>query len=589
MVSQGRGAAPAGGLTAAAMRIQRAAAKAKAKALSGGRPAAPEAGQNGQTALDVLDERLAGVARPRVAVLVDGAPGGVVREVRRRRPDAVVTKVSVKGGGQSELHARLAAFGPYDAILDRTRKPAVRGRRFKSVVHHLRPGGCYVAAGHLSQERTLDGAKRSRSLGAVIARLDEARTAPVPTSGRGRKEKAALARAVESVITPGGHLVVVSHAGALAKLTEDEADTVLELRGGPDRVLHTVPGAVFASRCTFESSTGQLHPPMHETYSAPALRLREYHQATVVPGQVLTKDNLLLPDTYRHNQRRRLVNGHTEEVGRRFALLEQDVDDAPLLEGDYFYLDNEVRGHFGHAMTEQLSRLWALPLARAQAPGLKAVMAINKGRKIQPFERELYGAAGLAPDELVLLRKPARVERLLAATPMFSMPQYVHPEIAQVWQQVGDTLAGRATLQPQHDRIFISRRIRKRACLNTPEVEELFVRHGFAVVYPEDYPMADQVAMFRRARVIAGFAGSGLFNICLAREKKQVIMLEHSGYTATNEYLMASVLGHDLVAVVSDFVRTEEDDLHGVTRFQSSFRVDFDREGRYLTHVLEGL
>jgi hypothetical protein len=36
-------------------------------------------------------------------------------------------------------------------------------------------------------------------------------------------------------------------------------------------------------------------------------------------------------------------------------------------------------------------------------------------------------------------------------------------------------------------------------------------------------------------------------------------------------------------------VRTEEDDLHGVTRFQSSFRVDFDREGRYLTHVLEGL
>ena len=586
MVSQGRGAAPAGGLTAAATRIQRVAAKARAKALSGrGRPAAPAPAQ---TALDVLDERLAGIAKPRIAVLVDGSPGGAVRAVRRRHPDAVVSKVSVKGG-QSALHARLAAFAPYDAILDRTSKPSVRGRRFKSAVYHLRPGGCYVAAGHLAQERTLDGAKRSKSLGAVLARLDADRAAPVPASGRGKKDKATMAHAVESVITPGGHLVVVSRARALAKLTEDEADLVLELRGGPDRVLHTVPAAELPSRCTFESSTGQRPAAMLETYRAPAARLREYHRAAVVPGQVLTKDNLLLPDTYRHNQRRRLVNGYTEEVGRRFAALTQDVDDAPLLEGDYFYLDNEVRGHFGHAMTEQLSRLWALPLARAQAPGLKAVMAINKGRKIQPFERELYAAAGLAPDELVLLRKPARVERLLAATPMFSMPQYVHPEVAQVWQQVGDTLAGRATLQPEHDRIFISRRIKKRACLNTPEVEEVFARHGFAVVYPEDYPMADQVAMFRRARVIAGFAGSGLFNICFAPEKKRVIMLEHNAYTATNEYLMASVLGHDLVAVVSDLERTEDDERQGVTRFQSSFRVDFDREGRYLTRVLEGL
>ena len=32
---------------------------------------------------------------------------------------------------------------------------------------------------------------------------------------------------------------------------------------------------------------------------------------------------------------------------------------GPSLEGTYFHLDNEIRGFFGHALTEQVSRLWA--------------------------------------------------------------------------------------------------------------------------------------------------------------------------------------------------------------------------------------
>jgi capsular polysaccharide biosynthesis protein len=172
---------------------------------------------------------------------------------------------------------------------------------------------------------------------------------------------------------------------------------------------------------------------------------------------------------------------------------------------------------------------------------------------------------------------------------MFSMPAYVHPEIEHTWRRLGDTLAARATLRPDMDRIFISRRIRKRACLNTPEVEEVFARHGFTVLYPEDYPMADQVAIFRRAKVIAGFAGSGLFNICFTTDPKQVVMLQHEAYSATNEYLFASVLGHELTSIVSELDRTEDDELGNASRFQSSFTVDFDREGQHLLRVLEAL
>ena len=158
-----------------------------------------------------------------------------------------------------------------------------------------------------------------------------------------------------------------------------------------------------------------------------------------------------------------------------------------------------------------------------------------------------------------------------------------------MWTRVGDALAARATLRPEDDRIFISRRIAKRACRNAAEVEELFVRHGFTLVYPEDLPLPDQVAMFRRADVIAGFAGSGLFNTCFVTEPTRVIQIGHEAYTANNEYLIASVLGHELVSVVTDLDRSEDDERRNVRRFQSSFTVDLAREGEFLRQVLASL
>jgi capsular polysaccharide biosynthesis protein len=524
----------------------------------------------------VVAERLAGLERPRVAVLVEGAGSGAVAAVRRRLPAAGVTRVDV-GQGMASVHARLSAAGPFDAVLDRTSRPGRRARLLKNAFWQLRPGGCYVAAEHAGAlDDVLERARRQHA------------AAPAPAAARKLQDLAALGAAIDSLSPVGDHLVLVNRTAALAKVPEKQADRVLALRGGADRVLHTVPDTAFASRCTFTSNRERpaWTPP---TLVAPPASLREYHDPVCLPGQVLTTGNLLLPETYRHNQRRRLVNRHTEELGRRFARVDDDLSSVPVIEGTCFYLDNENRGHFGHALTEQLAVLWALPLAREHAGPVRAVMGVNRRRELQPFELELFGAAGLAPDELVLLEGPARVERLLAATPMFSMPQYVHPGIAEVWKRTGDALAARATTDPRDDRIFIARRIAKRACRNAPEVEELFVRHGFTLVYPEDLTLPDQVAMFRRARVIAGFAGSGLFNACFSPEPTTVIQIGHEAYTANNEYLIASVLGHELVSVVSDIDRTEDEERRTVRRFQSSFTVDLDREGRFLREVLAGL
>ncbi|MDN5893832.1 MAG: glycosyltransferase family 61 protein [Nocardioides sp.] len=250
------------------------------------------------------------------------------------------------------------------------------------------------------------------------------------------------------------------------------------------------------------------------------------------------------------------------------------------LEGTWCHLDNELRGHFGHAMTEQLSRMWAWEQVKERFPEAKALVTLNKGRYIKPWEAELYEAAGIGRDDMVLLDHPARVEHLISPGPMFSNPNYVHPAIAKTWRKVGDSLAAGATRTEFSDRIFCSRTIEKRSCHNREEVEQLFADRGFEIVFPEEHSVADQVQMFRHADVVAGFAGSGLFQLALVGAPKHVVIVASDRYTARNEYLMASVLGHSI-----DQVTCRPDEPH----FQSDFTFDHMREGQWLAKVLEAL
>ena len=74
------------------------------------------------------------------------------------------------------------------------------------------------------------------------------------------------------------------------------------------------------------------------------------------------------------------------------------------------------------------------------------------------------------------------------------------------------------------ERLFVSRRRHgdlNRLCRDADQVESVFADHGFDIVYPEDYSLPDQAALFRTARVVAGFGGSGMFNLMHCQQLRQ--------------------------------------------------------------------
>jgi capsular polysaccharide biosynthesis protein len=527
---------------------------------------------------------------PVVAVL--GPPGGsdIAGIVSLARPRARVSLLDATAE-PSVLHATLAAAGPLDVVVDASGRGLGRADLFRRVFHHLRPGGSYLVW------NTGLGPREGGVLALVLG------LAQLRARGRGRprgveeEDEAALAEAVERTTIEGRHLVVTSRSRALAKLTEEETDLVLAARGpATGRVLHRLEPVRFASRCTVTdvpavdvaSSPRVYRRPGH--FDVPAMSLREYTDAVCLPGQVAVSGNLMLVDTFRHSRRVRMVNRCTHDVAPRFAEPAQSTDDLPALDGACFFLDSEFRGHYGHAMTEQLARLWAWPLAKQAEPGLRALVAVNKwGPQLRDFERALYAAAGIAPEDVLLVDGPVRVERLLTATPMFSQPDYAHPDLRDTYDTVSRALAEQAPERDYPRRIFCARRSNHRDCRNAEEVEDLFARHGFEVVFPERFTLPEQARMFREAEVIAGYSGSVMVSLCLTGGPKRVILVSSSSYSAKNEYLIGSVLGHHIDIVWCAAETPMPADRHLRRAFVSPFTMDTEREGRQLVEILASL
>lgn len=511
--------------------------------------------------LGELEQQLAARRDPVVAV-VAGRASVLDKAVAEVFPAARVSRIDNRADA-SAMHVTLAAGGPYDVLVDDVHARGNPVRRFRRLFGHVRAGGVLVVR---------VGDQRLRE---YLARL---RSDP----------EALLARSMGSVVLDQRHVLVENRLLYLAKLREHEMNMLIDVRGRTDdRVIDLLPPMEFRSRCRLRENDAHHNDRMLETYQVPEITLREYTDVTCLPGQVVTKGNLLLPDSFRHNQSARLRNLYTEGHSTLFARPKADGSGAETLAGPHYYLDSEFRGHFGHAMTEVMSRLWAWSAAKRAEPRLKALMTVNKGRLLGDFEIALFKAAGIDPDDLVLVPGPVRVERLVAATPMFSMPEYVHPRIQETWGRVGRALAAEGPTGDYPERIFCGRRRAKRPCRNTAEIESHFSRHRFAIVYPEDFSLAEQARMFRHAQVVAGYAGSALFTSALCDTPKHLVIICSETYTATNDYMIASVLGHEIDVVWCPSVAELPES--GPPRFNAEFFLDFDRDGGWLRRILESL
>jgi capsular polysaccharide biosynthesis protein len=289
--------------------------------------------------------------------------------------------------------------------------------------------------------------------------------------------------------------------------------------------------------------------PLPAVLHHPRLVTRHYRGPVMMSGRTLMwSGTTVLPDSFRWHLAEPLGNHFLDEPAGGFTRLKPRHTPRRSLDGDFYQLESAYPSHFGHVLTEVVSRMWGWDEAKRRIPGLKVLF--HPRPDFDPkVERAVFSAFGIADDDVVRVNGPVEVGSVVSATPMWhnAEPHYVHPGIAEVWARIGAGLAQHESAVATGPRIFVSRSDatanNARICRNLRDVERRFAARGFAIVYPEQHPLPDQARLFREARVVAGFGGSALFNVMHTRRLEALVVLNNSSYFARNEHLFASVKG----------------------------------------------
>lgn len=415
------------------------------------------------------------------------------------------------------------------AIVDlRTESPAGR-----VLLWSLRPRGVYVAApGTVGLAPSLRRAHRP---------------------GRpGREALRELRRATRLVEDRDGWLVARKRLPHLLQLTRDDVARALPARapGISVTTLDTLPAGRFAL------GRVRIHGPGPDAgFGAeihyPALAVHRYDGPVDLlgGGALVSAGGCVLPDSFRWYDARPLEHFRLVDVGSGFARVKRLSRPEQRLPGSYFFFDYSNAGHYGHLLTEAVPRLWGWDIAKQDDPSIKILLRARDhdvNRIMGRPDQELLEAYGIARDDIVWFHDTMRVESLVGAPAMWhnAQPFHAHPRLVETWDRIRAGLIGER--RGPHERVFVTRTAGGRPCRNTPAVERLFAAHGFTVVDPGELTRTEQALAFAGAEVVAGFGGTGMFNLAFAPHVRHVILLNHGAYQARNEHLFAAVRGAEL-------------------------------------------
>lgn len=511
-----------------------------------------------------------------------------IDDYTRLRPNVRMHKVE----GLGAVYSTLASAAPYDVLIeDSPNRKSQKREIFRQLFPYVRDGGLYIAEDlHASYIRKLmDDDKED--LWQLVSRLLMLKgsdgKAPAGATAFDRE----LAKAMGRVEFDGKLLAITSAGAKSLKLRHGEANGILQARYGDTwgRVLSRMEAMSIPSEALVTGNNPDVaRAKFPNPISVPELLVREYYDVVAAPGQVLLKDSMLLPDTFRLGLLGRLNSSALQPLNHYFAWA-PNVEAAPeRLAGQYYYLDLEYNRHFGHFMTEAIPRLYAWDEAKAKNSDLKLLIGSSQ---ILPYQFAILEAYGICKEDIRTFLAPVEVESLISPMPLFHNARYVHPKLWETFERLGRNL--NTGESPFGDRIFVSRRPGMwRECLNMEELEALFVRHGFSIIYPEDLSIQEQATAFANAKVAAGYIGSGLYSAMFSPQPIDIIGFVNTSYVATNEYFISTVRNHRMHNFWCDDIKGNRDKDSkgrrlGATNWDYEF--NFERDGARLEQVLNAL
>jgi hypothetical protein len=259
---------------------------------------------------------------------------------------------------------------------------------------------------------------------------------------------------------------------------------------------------------------------------------------TSVEGSLVTRDGQ--PIDFAQARRRTLrwgplVRGAlTEQLAEQVMVEpEREIDEEVIYLGWYF-------SHFGHFMSESLTRTWFL---EEVAPSIKVVFHKKEIITLSGTTGRILEAFGVPKERILFLDTPTLLRRVIVPEPIHELHWSVHERMPEQYRQIASKIVadGRPSEQP----VYLSRRLlpsQQRQIVGEFDLEEVLRENGFLIAYPETMAFEDQVRLVNQHTDIFTSAGSAAYNVLFARNGPRFHFLT-SGIPRQDYFLIPTVAG----------------------------------------------
>jgi capsular polysaccharide biosynthesis protein len=244
-----------------------------------------------------------------------------------------------------------------------------------------------------------------------------------------------------------------------------------------------------------------------------------------------------------------------ENLEQRGLKIHGDYFDSIIDESAPVYLTipNFFKSIYGHWITDIVPALF---VAKALLPALN-INLLHSG-EVPAFALAFLEAFEFPGTCIVDVSAIAASElhQLISMTPLRDHDYFHRHLVRKSFVPPVCAIARRVQSPVASGLIYVSRRNWKtiqpnsRALSNRNDVEEVFRRAGYTIFSPEQYSVAEQIAVFRQARVVAGESGSGLHNSIFMKPDGRVICIQSGRQTHLIQASLCDLFGQTSAYVV---------------------------------------
>ena len=197
------------------------------------------------------------------------------------------------------------------------------------------------------------------------------------------------------------------------------------------------------------------------------------------------------------------------------------INDYPFIDEDIIFI-GPIPNHYGHFITEGLSRLW--PLLDIKYKNHK-VAYISEG-SINSF-KDFFILFGLNESNLIRVQTPTQFKSIKVPEPSIRLHDYCH----ELYGKTIKTILKDVPLVNKKN-IFLSKKANKYngKSIGENHLEEVFSNSDFEIVSPETMPIEEFLSVMLSAEKVAALSATSAHNAIFMKEGAELICLNRSDH-----------------------------------------------------------